>query len=70
MLHSFGVRVNAVSPGLIDTPGQQRFMESFMSKDELPPMDTAESVAAGVVYLLCDTPQPMIGQSLDLFDIG
>ena len=62
-----GVRINAVSPGLIDTPGQRRLMATMMPEDKFPPMDSAESVARGVVYLLCDAPKTMTGQSLDLF---
>lgn len=64
---SYGVRVNGVSPGLIDTPGQRRLMRTLMPEDQLPPMEPAESVAAAVMYLLCDAPKSMTGQSLDLF---
>ncbi|NOZ28120.1 MAG: SDR family oxidoreductase [Chloroflexi bacterium] len=67
---AYGIRVNAVSPGMVDTPGQRRFLETFLPGRELPPMMSAESVAAAVVYLLCDTPREMTGQSIDLFGIG
>ena len=67
---SHGIRINAVSPGLIDTPGQRRIFATMMPEDEFPPMDSAESVAAGVLYLLCDAPKTMTGHSLDLFKIG
>ncbi len=65
-----GIRVNAISPGLVDTPGQRRLMATFMSEDDFPPMATAESVAAGAIYLLCDAPETMTGKSLDLFTMG
>ena len=64
---AFGIRVNAVSPGLVDSPGQRQFMAKLMPEDEFPPMDSAESVAAAVLYLLCDAPRSMTGQSLDSF---
>ncbi|MBV7329477.1 SDR family oxidoreductase [Chloroflexi bacterium TSY] len=64
-----GIRVNAISPGLIDSPGQRRFMAAHMTQDQIPPMDETESVAASVLYLLCETPKNMTGQSLDLFGV-
>jgi NAD(P)-dependent dehydrogenase (short-subunit alcohol dehydrogenase family) len=64
-----GVRVNAVSPGLIDTPGQRRFMRTRMPEDKLPPMEPPEPVAAAVVYLLCEAPPGMTGQALQLFQV-
>jgi 3-oxoacyl-[acyl-carrier protein] reductase len=65
-----GVRVNAIAPGLIDTPGQRRFMATMMPEDQFPPMSSAETVAAAALYLLCDAPKTMSGQSLDLFKIS
>ncbi|MCD6290168.1 MAG: SDR family oxidoreductase [Anaerolineae bacterium] len=67
---AYGVRVNAVSPGMVDTPGLRRFLTAFSPGQELPPMMSAESVAAAVIYLLCDAPREMTGQSIDLFGIG
>lgn len=64
-----GVRVNAVSPGLIDTPGQRRLMRTMMPEDQLPPMESPEPVAAAVLYLLCDAPPGMTGQTLQLFQV-
>jgi 3-oxoacyl-[acyl-carrier protein] reductase len=64
-----GVRVNAVSPGLIDTPGQRRFMRALMPEDQLPPMASPEPVAAAVLYLLCESPAVMTGQALQLFQV-
>jgi 3-oxoacyl-[acyl-carrier protein] reductase len=65
-----GVRVNAVSPSIVDTPGQRRLMAKLMPEEQFPPMDSPEFVAAAVLYLLCDGPTRMTGQSLDLFTIG
>jgi 3-oxoacyl-[acyl-carrier protein] reductase len=65
-----GVRVNAIAPGQIDTPGQRRLMAIFMPEDQFPPMTSAESVAAAALYFLCDAPKAMNGQSLDLFKIA
>ncbi len=62
----FGIRVNAVSPGLVTTPGQTRFMKEILGIDEdkQPPKQPAENVAKGVLYLLCDAPAEMRGQSI------
>ena len=68
--YSHGVRVNTVSPGLIDTPGLQRILVSHKLEDAILQTNEAESVAAGVMYLLCDAPKMMTGQSLDLFNVG
>lgn len=65
-----GVRVNAVSPGLIATPGNTRLLRSRRPDAALPDRDPAESVAAAVLYLLCDAPPSMNGQSLDTFGIA
>jgi 3-oxoacyl-[acyl-carrier protein] reductase len=63
-----GVRVNAVAPGLIATPGNDRLLRSWHpAAQAFPPRDSAESVALSVLYLLCDAPATMTGQSLDTF---
>lgn len=62
-----GVRVNAVSPGLVDTPGQRRLVAALGVP--LPNYDSADSVAKAVLYILCDAPKSMNGQSLDTFGI-
>lgn len=66
----YGIRVNAVSPGMVDTPGQRKLLSELLPEDQFPPMMSAESVAAAVIYLLVDAPREMTGQSLDLFSAG
>lgn len=61
----YGIQVNAVSPGITDTPGQRRY-NSSVGQDGIAMAD-AESVVRAVLYLLCDAPPNMVGQSLDLF---
>lgn len=62
----FRIRVNAVSPGLVTTPGQTRFMKEILGIDEdkQPPGQPPENVAKAVLYLLCDAPAEMRGQSI------
>jgi 3-oxoacyl-[acyl-carrier protein] reductase len=61
-----GIRVNAVSLGRVTTPGMTRLMKEILGidEDEQPPMQPPESVAKAVLYLLCDAPAEMRGQSI------
>ncbi|MGF7018613.1 3-oxoacyl-[acyl-carrier protein] reductase [Lachnospiraceae bacterium PF1-21] len=61
----YGIRVNAVAPGILDTPGQRAYNHS-VGQDGVV-MGSADSVARACVYLLCDAPPVMTGQVLDLF---
>lgn len=61
----YGIQVNAVSPGIVDTPGQRVYNHS-VGQDGVP-MGSAADVAKAIVYLLCDAPDVMTGQSIDLF---
>jgi 3-oxoacyl-[acyl-carrier protein] reductase len=61
----YGIMVNAVSPGILDTPGQRIYNQSV--NQEGIKMGSTDAVVKAVLYLLCDAPKTMIGQSLDLF---
>lgn len=61
----FGIQVNAISPGMLDTPGQRRYNHA-MDKDDLK-MGSANDIVGAVFFLLCDAPDYMVGQSIDLF---
>lgn len=61
----YGIRANAVAPGIIDTPGQRVYNHN-VGQDDVK-MGSADSVACAIMYLLCDAPQVMTGQVLDLF---
>lgn len=61
----YGIQVNAVSPGIVDTPGQRVYNHS-VGQDDIK-MGSAADVAKAIVYLLCDAPAVMTGQSIDLF---
>lgn len=61
----YGIQVNAVSPGIVDTPGQRVYNHS-VGQDNIK-MGSAADVAKAIVYLLCDAPAVMTGQSIDLF---
>ena len=61
----YGIQVNAVSPGIVDTPGQRVYNHS-VGQDDIK-MGSAADVSKAIVYLLCDAPAVMTGQSIDLF---
>ena len=61
----YGIRANAVAPGMVDTPGQ-RIYNHNVGQDDAKMGDSA-SVAKAIIYLLKDTPQVMTGQVIDLF---
>lgn len=61
----YGIRANAVAPGIVDTPGQRVYNHN-VGQDDVK-MGNAGSVAKAVMYLLCDAPDVMTGQVLDLF---
>lgn len=50
---------------MLDTPGQRRYNHS-MDKDNLK-MGSANDIVGAVFFLLCDAPDYMVGQSIDLF---
>jgi len=61
----YGIVVNAISPGIIDTPGQSKYNKSVNQEGIC--MGTTDAVVKAVQYLLCNSPKAMTGQSLDLF---
>lgn len=61
----YGIQVNAVAPGIVDTPGQRVYNHS-VGQDDVA-MGSAADVAKAIIYLLCDAPDVMTGQSIDLF---
>lgn len=61
----YGIQVNAVAPGMVDTPGQRVYNHSVGQDDAV--MGSADDVARAIVYLLCDAPDVMTGQCIDLF---
>lgn len=61
----YGIKCNAVSPGILDTPGQRVYNHS-VGQDGVA-MGNASDVAKAVLYLICDSPANMAGQSMDLF---
>ncbi len=61
----YGIQVNAVAPGIVDTPGQRVYNHSV--RQDGVPMGSAADVAKAILYLLCDAPPVMTGQSIDLF---
>lgn len=61
----YGIKVNAVAPGIVDTPGQRVYNHNV--GQDVVKMGSAADVAKGIVYLLCDTPPVMTGQVIDMF---
>ena len=61
----YGIRANAVAPGITDTPGQRVYNHN-VGQDDVQMSDSA-SVAKAIVYLLKDAPKVMTGQVIDLF---
>lgn len=61
----YGIKVNAVAPGIVDTPGQRTYNHN-VGQDDIK-MGSSADVAKGILYLLCDAPPVMTGQVLDMF---
>lgn len=61
----YGIKCNAVAPGMTDTPGQRVYNHSVGQDDAV--MANAADVAKAIVYLLADSPDVMTGQVMDLF---
>lgn len=61
----YGIKVNAVAPGMVDTPGQRVYNHNVGQDNAV--MGSAADVAKGIIYLLCDSPKVMTGQVIDMF---
>lgn len=61
----FGIKVNAVAPGIVDTPGQRTYNHNVGQDDIV--MGSSAAVAKGILYLLADSPAEMTGQVLDMY---
>ena len=67
----FGIRVNAVAPGVIDTPYHERFsspemMKSFASAIPLGRVGTAEEVAKVIAFLASDAASYLAGETVEV----
>jgi NAD(P)-dependent dehydrogenase (short-subunit alcohol dehydrogenase family) len=67
----FNIRVNAVCPGIIDTPMMQRFTEGtsegrerVIAQEPVGRMGTPEEIAEAVLWLCSDTAGFVIGHAL------
>ena len=54
----YGIKCNAVSPGIVDTPGQRVYNHS-VGQDGCP-MGSSKDVAKAIIYLLADSPAVMV----------
>lgn len=61
----YGIKANAVAPGIVDTPGQRTYNHNVGQDDAV--MGSSAAVAKGIVYLLADSPAEMTGQVIDMY---
>lgn len=64
-LAEYGIKVNCVAPGIVDTPGQRVYNHSVGADDVK--MGDAKDVPKAIRYLVLDAPSNMTGQVMDLF---
>lgn len=64
-LLEYGIKVNCVAPGIVDTPGQRVYNHSVGADDVK--MGDSKDVPKAIRYLLLDAPANMTGQTMDLF---
>jgi NAD(P)-dependent dehydrogenase (short-subunit alcohol dehydrogenase family) len=65
----FGIRCNAIAPGIVETPGLretvgQAYMDSLLAAHLLPRLGRDDDIAAAVVYLASDASSFMTAQTL------
>jgi 3-oxoacyl-[acyl-carrier protein] reductase len=70
-LAPFGIRVNAVSPGVIDTPYHEQFSTPEMMKGNvnatpLGRIGTAEEVAKVIAFLASDAASYVVGETIEV----
>jgi len=70
-LAPFGVRVNAVSPGVIDTPYHEQFsspemMKNYVNAIPLGRVGTSEDVAKVIVFLASDAAGYLVGETIEV----
>jgi len=70
-LAPFGVRVNAVSPGVIDTPYHEQFsspemMKSYVNGIPLGRVGKPEEVAKVIVFLASDAASYLAGETIEI----
>ncbi|MDT5268664.1 MAG: glucose 1-dehydrogenase [Acidobacteriota bacterium] len=70
-LAPYGVRVNAVSPGVIDTPYHERFstpeaMKGYVGGIPLGRVGTPEEVASVIAFLASDAASYLCGETIEI----
>lgn len=70
-LAPYGVRVNAVSPGVIDTPYHERFstpeaMKAYVGGIPLGRVGTPEEVASVILFLASDDASYLSGETIEI----
>jgi 3-oxoacyl-[acyl-carrier protein] reductase len=70
-LAPFGIRVNAVSPGVIDTPYHEQFstaemMNANINSTPLGRIGTAEEVAKVITFLASDAASYVVGETIEV----
>ena len=70
-LAPFGIRVNAVSPGVIDTPYHEQFsspemMKSYVNGIPLGRVGTAEEVGKVIAFLASDAASYLAGETIEI----
>jgi len=70
-LAPFGIRVNAVSPGVIDTPYHEQFssaemMKNYVNAIPLGRVGTSEDVAKVIAFLASDAAAYLVGETIEV----
>ena len=70
-LAPFGIRVNAVSPGVIDTPYHEQFstsemMKGYVNSIPLGRVGTSEDVAHVIAFLASDAAGYLVGETIEV----